>query len=322
MGRRGDAADLALSVASIYACYLAYGFFQERLFAARYGAEGRKRFRFPAFLVLVQCVVNGLVGAALCAARPQPRMRTPLPEFARVSLSHVGASLSSNAALGFVSYPTQALAKSCKIIPVMLVGVAVNGRRYRAREYAHMALVSAGVALFMLARPAGVPPRQVAGDEDEQPAVGLGLLLVSLVLDGFTSPNQERLRRLHGPSAHQLMMYMNGISATALGAVMLGAGALRPAIAFVTAHPAAVRDVGLLALASGAGQVALLATLYRFSALVLTTITTTRKLATILFSVVCFGHHLTAGSWAGVAMVFAGLGLDARWKRAERLKTA
>merc|ERR1712224_1071640 len=47
-----------------------------------------------------------------------------------------------------------------------------------------------------------------------------------------------------------------------------------------------------------------------YSSLVTTTITTTRKFFTILFSVLYFGHSFTVGQWTSVLLVFGGLYLS------------
>lgn len=47
--------------------------------------------------------------------------------------------------------------------------------------------------------------------------------------------------------------------------------------------------------------------------------TTTRKLFTILFSVVLHGHYLSGQQWSGVALVFLGLAIDAWEKNSSRI---
>ncbi|RLO12219.1 hypothetical protein DYB28_011846, partial [Aphanomyces astaci] len=54
----------------------------------------------------------------------------PLSPFAFSAFSYLGAMLCSNEALKYVNYPTQALGKSCKMIPVMLMGVVLGRKKY------------------------------------------------------------------------------------------------------------------------------------------------------------------------------------------------
>lgn len=49
-------------------------------------------------------------------------------------------------------------------------------------------------------------------------------------------------------------------------------------------------------------------------------VTVTRKLFTMLLSVVVFEHTLTVGQWFGVAVVFAGIGVEAGVKRREVMR--
>ena len=52
-----------------------------------------------------------------------------------ISLTYLLAMFCSNESIKWVAYPTQALGKSCKIVPVMLFNVLVAGRKYSLREY-------------------------------------------------------------------------------------------------------------------------------------------------------------------------------------------
>lgn len=66
---------------------------------------------------------------------PNPLRSAPRP--------HPPTSFSCNCLLSF-----QVLGKSCKPIPVMVMG-AFLGKKYPLKKYANVALIVAGVALFM-----------------------------------------------------------------------------------------------------------------------------------------------------------------------------
>ena len=59
-------------------------------------------------------------------------------------------------------------------------------------------------------------------------------------------------------------------------------------------------------------------TLSTFSSLLLVTITVTRKMLTMILSVVWFGHHLGGRQWMGVALVFGGIGAEGVITRREK----
>jgi UDP-galactose transporter B1 len=106
---------------------------------------------------------------------------------------------SSNLALSYMSYPAQSLAKSCKLIPVMLMRIVVLGQRYRWREYMQVMMITAGICVFMLYEDGS---KKGGGKETSTSVIGLLLCIVSLALDGFTGPTQEKINHQHKPSSH------------------------------------------------------------------------------------------------------------------------
>lgn len=59
-------------------------------------------------------------------------------------------------------------------------------------------------------------------------------------------------------------------------------------------------------------------TLSTFSSVLLVTVTVTRKMFTMILSVVAFGHRLTRMQWLGVGLVFGGIGVEAAIARREK----
>ena len=85
------------------------------------------------------------------------------------------------------------------------------------------------------------------------------------------------------------------------------------AYAFVSLHPAIIRDIASFAFCGAIGQIFIFKTLERMGSLVLVTVTLTRKIGTMLLSVIWFGHHLSLFQWPGVALVFGGIGIETWW---------
>ena len=59
-------------------------------------------------------------------------------------------------------------------------------------------------------------------------------------------------------------------------------------------------------------------TLAHFSSLLLVTVTVTRKMLTMMLSVVWFGHRLSSSQWFGVALVFTGVGAEGYMQKREK----
>jgi UDP-galactose transporter B1 len=112
--------------------------------------------------------------------------------------SFIGAMFCSNQALRYVSYPVQALAKSCKMVPVIAFQTLWFKKVYALRDYVMVALVTLGIIVFQDGKQGG-----------ENTAFGLLLLFASLCLDGITGPYQENVQKEHGANGHQVMLWCN-----------------------------------------------------------------------------------------------------------------
>jgi UDP-galactose transporter B1 len=189
----------------------------------------------------------------------------------------------------YVIYPIQVLAKSCKPVPVMLIG-ALMGKRYDARKYVNVAMIVAGVALFM---GAGDKKGKGGNDEDDHTAssqlFGLVLLFISLCFDGGTGAYEDKLMSVHSVQPFDLM-YNIQLGKTILAGVSLLV--LNQVHVFVQM----CGDMGFLLVAlglSGAlGQVFIFVTISKFGALTCSIIGLARKITTLVFSIWYFGHHL------------------------------
>lgn len=59
-------------------------------------------------------------------------------------------------------------------------------------------------------------------------------------------------------------------------------------------------------------------TLSTFGSLLLVTVTVTRKMLTMIISVLWFGHSLSRMQWLGVGLVFGGIGIEAELNKREK----
>ncbi|PWN50125.1 UAA transporter [Violaceomyces palustris] len=255
-----------------------------------------------------------------------------LVRYLAISLLQSTASQLGFLSLRYISYPTLTLAKSCKLVPVLLMNVLLYRRKFAPQKYVVVLLVTLGIWMFMAFAPAKPSSKSISKAPASSSLWGLGLLGLNLILDGATNSTQDEVFSLYGRetvSAGQMMLVMNALSATlmSIGLVLptslfsagQGGNELSRALAFISRHPEVVRDMLAYALAGAVGQVAIFETLERFGSLTLVSITVTRKLFTMLLSVLVYKHQLSALQWLGVAVVFTGIGLEAREKRREGL---
>ncbi|NXV72839.1 S35B1 protein, partial [Atlantisia rogersi] len=234
----------------VFACYFYYGILQESITRGRYG-EGAKQeqFRYALTLVFIQCVINAAFAKLLIHffdAVKADRTRSWL--YAACSLSYLGAMVSSNSALQFVSYPTQVLGKSCKPIPVMLLGVTLLRKKYPPAKYLCVLLIVAGVALFLY------KPKKGVGSDDHVFGYGELLLLLSLTLDGLTGVSQDHMRAHYQTGSNHMMLNVNLWSTLFLGAGILFTGELWEFLSFTERYPSIIYNILLFGLTSALGQ--------------------------------------------------------------------
>ncbi|XP_027761373.1 solute carrier family 35 member B1 [Empidonax traillii] len=242
---------LPLCCLGVFACYCCYGILQESITRGRYG-EGahQEKFRFALTLVFIQCVINAAFAKLLIRLVDAARVdRTRGWLYGACSLSYLGAMVSSNSALQFVSYPTQVLGKSCKPIPVMLLGVTLLRKKYPPAKYLCVLLIVAGVALFLY------KPKKGAGGDDHVFGYGELLLLLSLTLDGLTGVSQDHMRAHYQTGSNHMMLNVNLWSTLFLGAGILFTGELWEFLSFTERYPSVIYNILLFGLTSALGQV-------------------------------------------------------------------
>ncbi|XP_043197617.1 solute carrier family 35 member B1-like isoform X2 [Amphibalanus amphitrite] len=296
---------LCTCAGGIFVCYFYYGVLQERITRGIYKiGDVEEKFVYILPMVGLQCLVNTIYAMILNRFVNPPAKDTTTPGYhAAVSLTYLLAMVFSNKALQWVNYPTQVVGKSCKPIPVMLMGVLLSRRRYPLRKYLFVLLIVVGVAVFMYKDDVKKEP---AGTE------GLGevLLLLSLLMDGLTGAIQDMMKNDFKCSSGSMMYSMNLWGTVYTGLAVVMTGELLGFLSFVQRHPSVLGQLASLSVASALGQYFIFMTISEFGPLPCSIITTTRKFFTVLGSVFLLGNTLTSRQWLGAVAVFTGLILD------------
>jgi hypothetical protein len=84
------------------------------------------------------------------------------------------------------------LAKSCKLIPVMVAGTLLYNKRYSAAEYLTAVLVAGGIVLFAVVKNSDAVLQKLAAPHAP---VGYLLVTLNLALDAYTNSTQDRVRK-------------------------------------------------------------------------------------------------------------------------------
>jgi len=106
-----------------------------------------------------------------------------------IALFSMGSTFTSVRSLRYVIYPVQVLAKSCKPVPVMVMGKLLYNKQYSYRRYAIICTMVAGVALFVV----GGKSTEAGEQSGLAQLFGIMLLVLSLCFDGGTGAYEEAL---------------------------------------------------------------------------------------------------------------------------------
>ena len=161
-----------------------YGLLQEDVFS--YAAADGGKFTQAWFLNTFEALANvivGFVGMMITGATPN----LPMKDFAMSGAGQVCAKAFTSLALAQgVSFPVVTLAKSGKMVPVMVGSIILGGARYSLREYAQVLAIIGGTCLVSMAK------KKKAGGASS--SMGLVFILLSLTCDGIVGGLQKKLK--------------------------------------------------------------------------------------------------------------------------------
>ncbi|KAM7464542.1 hypothetical protein LguiA_032663 [Lonicera macranthoides] len=268
---------LTFCVVGIWSAYIYQGVLQETLSTKQFGLD-KKRFEHLAFLNLAQsvvCLVWSFImikiwsssgsGGAPCWSywsagitnNISPAMGIEALNTVQnvITLWYIQSSIVSikNTKFQGENLSAMVLAKSSKMIPVMLMGTLVYGIRYTIPEYVCSLLVADGVSAFALSK---IPiqcldvfqtsTKTISKLAHPNAPLGYGLCFLNLAFDGFTNATQDSIAtRYPKTSAWDIMLGMNFWGTIYNMAFMFGwpnASGFK-AVQFCKQHPEAAWDI-------------------------------------------------------------------------------
>lgn len=289
---------LFLCFIGIMASFVCYGLLLE------YTTSGGRKLHELSFLFVTSGLYT-ITAAAGRYVRAETPTTIPPARFAVLGLTSMGSTFCSVRSLRYVIYPIQVLAKSCKPVPVMLMG-ALMGKKYNLKKYFNVSMIVLGVALFM-----GGGNKGGKKDDDEKDSssqiFGIILLFISLCFDGGTGAYEDKLMSVHSVQPFDLM-YNIQLGKTILAGVSLLV--LNQLHIFIQM----CQEMGFLLVAlglSGAmGQVFIFVTISKFGALTCSIIGLARKVTTLVASIYFYGHVLNGTQFTGLLISVSAMVLN------------
>ena len=298
--------QLFIGAVGIYSAYLYYGNVQEDLF--RYRNASGLGFASVWFLQVMESAVTALIGYAgrRRSGCYHNNKEWPVMSFWKSGASQLAAkALMSMSLAAGLSFPVVVLAKSAKIVPVMIGQLLMGGSNYTGRDYIFAFLIVIGTSMLSF----GSDDRR-PDDAGRDTASGLLLIVLSLGADGFTGGLQKKLKKetadLH-PTAFDFLYFSHCAQLVVALVICILTGELWSAPAFLRANPAVWWLVTASCLCSAIGQCFIFYVIACFDPLVCTTITTTRKMLSVVLSIGFKGHEISMHGAVGLMLACSAL---------------
>lgn len=284
--------------------FVPYGYTQELIFHV----EGFKPYGF--YLTFIQFVLCSLFAFVERKMRMERGRTAPMRTHLILSVLTVGTIGLSNASLGYLNYPTQVLFKCCKLIPVLVGGVFIQGKRYTCLDLLAAVLMSIGLATFILTDTKISPSFSITG---------VVLISVALLFDAIVGNVQEKAMATYATPNSEIMMFSYSIGSVLLLLILAATQQLVPAVDFCAKNPAKTYGYGTVFSFLGYLGVQLVLTLIGVSdAFIAVVVTTCRKAISIILSFLVFTKPFSFQYiWSG-AMVLLGVFLHAYSKKLAR----
>ncbi|XP_045616215.1 adenosine 3'-phospho 5'-phosphosulfate transporter 1 [Procambarus clarkii] len=296
--------QLCFCFIGLQASYLTWGVLQEKIMTKEYqnfrGSIGH--FKDSQFLVFVNRILAFMLAAAYLGFTRQPRHTAPIYKYSYCSFSNIMSSWCQYEALKYVTFPTQVLAKASKIIPTMIMGKIVSGKKYEYFEYVTAVLISAGMTMFLLGS------TESKGSSSSTTTIsGVIILIGYMSFDAFTSNWQGELFSQHKMSSVQMMCGVNLFSCLFTTAALVQQGSFSVSLNFMLTYPAFFWDSLILSICSATGQLFIYHTISVFGPVVFIIIMTIRQGLAILLSCIIYSHPVTVVGILGIVLVFTAI---------------
>ena len=215
------------------------------------------------------------------------------------------ATVLATASLYFVAYPVKIVFKSCKLIPTMILSTVLLGSTHSLGDYISAVLLCMGTALFVYR-----PQKNSVSTSDDGSSWGCLLLLLSVVCDSLLPNIQKRMMSKASPE--EVMVNTNLVGMVGMLAYMCVFSDHLDSICAYFAMDDDMKLVLLLQLSivgSSLGFAVLCYTslIHETGPVVAVTVSTMRKVVTMVLSYVIFSKAL---NWTDLAaLVLIGLGI-------------
>jgi UDP-galactose transporter B1 len=206
-------------------------------------------------------------------------------------------------AIKFTNFPVVMMIRSCNILSVVLVGVLFTGVKDASlklgkRKIVMATLASAGMIIFKVFDP------NSANATYTTETLGIVLMVVSLIADGFLPDFQAMIKSIHKPPPTVMQQGVNKAAMILCLGFSIVTGHLVPMVSFIISHQKLMIDLLLVGFLSALGQFFVYYLTMVFRQHVVPLIVGTRKIFTVGLSIIYFNHAISSMQLIGLLVVF------------------
>ncbi|EPR77907.1 UAA transporter family protein [Spraguea lophii 42_110] len=280
----------------IYICFILWGILQERIFTF-----SSDKFDRTLFILVFQSLC-GLIISGICSiiynisfAFNSKRI---FFSYGLISMLKIVSFKCSIMSLDFVSYPTLLISKSSKLIPTLLMNFIIYKRVISIQRIIMSIVITFGLILFVL---------NDGKNGNVNSITGILLIILGLCMDGSVISFQENIFRKENVEYLHMMFYSN------LFTLILSLFIFMPKIYSLLSsflmliHSKIFLLLIVYSILNGIGQTAIYSMLKTYGSVTVTTITVTRKMFTILISLLYINKGIKNIQWLGVFIVLIPL---------------
>ncbi|XP_078488652.1 adenosine 3'-phospho 5'-phosphosulfate transporter 2-like [Ciona intestinalis] len=287
--------QLIVCIIVVFVLFIMYGYCQEWLFQM----DGVKKHGM--FVTLMQFGFYTIFGIFEQNIHGKIERRVPLVTYIGLAVLTIGTMGLSNTSLGYLNYPTQVIFKSSKLIPVMIGGILIQGKKFSMFDLLSCLLMTIGLIMFTLT------------DQKVSPnfeATGIILISLALCSDAAIGNIQELTMKKHKTSNAELVLYSYGIGFLILFVGHLVFGGFLEVFIFMIKNAKIMLALFLFSFSGYVGIHFVLHLVRTFGALLAVTVTTCRKAVTMILSFMFFTKPFSIlYLWAGM-LVLGGICLN------------
>lgn len=212
------------------------------------------------------------------------------------------SSWSQYQSLHYVTFPTQVVFKSAKIVPTMLVNTVINRVWQQWGDYILALIITGCVIGFSL-----IAEKASDNNPEHNTFFGVFLLCLFLLCDALTSNTEKWVYNKDKEYTNTQMMFAMGIVTLVYSTVVtaVSSGGFPPVFGFLGRHPECVVQIVMLSLTSTFGQWVIYYTVRKHGPVLLAIMMTVRQIISIYVSAVLYTHYIPPVAALCAAAAFA-----------------